>query len=242
MGKLSLGESKVIVFYYCVNFILITILLLVVILTFSSITVEVEKFKLDNAQTVTTIINYAIEKKYEPIIDSIEILVKLKIKVFNILPVTIFTIDNKKIKSIIKKNIGKMEVPPKKKELIKDIAIDIINNHIQINKIDIDINLGLANAYCTALASTIFMIMLAIGLNLVTEDRIKTYKDEQKQEEYIDKNFKYKVEPIYSEVVVFSLAIGIKITIKILPIIKKLLMYKSKLFVNNTNKYKVKES
>lgn len=231
-----------IVFYYCVNFILITILLLVVILTFSSITVEVKKLKIDNAHTITTIINYAIEKKYTQIIDNIEILVKIKIKVFNILPVTILTINNKKIEKIIKKNIGKLQVPLKKKELIKDIAIDIIINHIQINKINIDIALGLANAYCTALASTVFMIMLAIGLNFVTEDRIKTYKNEEKQEKYIDKNFKYKVNPIYNEEVVFSLAIGIKLTVRILSIIKKLLMYKSNLFVNNTNKYKVKES
>ena len=242
MEKLLLGENKVIVFYYCINFILISILLLVVVLSFSLITVEVEKLKIDNAHAITAIINNAIEKEPLQIIDNIEILARLKIKIFNILPITILTINNKKIKKAIKKNIGKMQLPAKKKELIKSIATDIICNHIQINKININIELGLNNAYYTALASAISMIIIAIGLNLITEDRIKIYKDEQKQEKYIDKNFKYNVDPVYSEKVIFSLAICTKITIKTLSIIKKLLMYKSNLFVNNTNKYKVKES
>jgi len=242
MEKLSLGEYKVIVFYYCLNFILITIVVLVVILAFSSITVKVEKIKIDNANSISTIINHAIEKQYIDILNNIKIVLKIKIKIFNILPITILTINNKKIKSMIEKNIGKVQLKPKNKELIKLMSINIINKHLRINKVDIDMELGLHNAHYTALVSAVFMIIIAISLNIITEDRIKIYKDEKKQEKYLNRNFRYKVDPVYSENITFSLAIGVQITIKIITIIKEFLMYKSNLFVNNTNKYKVKES
>ncbi len=242
MEKLSLGENKVIVFYYCIYFILIAILLLVVIFAFSSVTVQVKKFKMDNANTITTIVNHVVEKQYKKIPNYIEIKVIIQLKVFNILPITILVINNKKLKNMIEKKRRKFKIEGKDKELIKAIITDISNNHLLIDNINIDMKLGLNNAYCTALASTVVMIIIAIGLNVITEDRIKIYKNEEKQEKYINKNFKYKVEPVYSEEIVFSLAIGIKITIRILSVIKKLLMYKSNLFVNNTSKYKVKES
>lgn len=231
-----------IVFYYLISFILIIISTMTVVLAFSSITLEVKKLKIKDANAISSIINDAIEKQYTHILQNIEILIKVKINIFNFFTINIITIDNKKIKNMIEKNIGKIQVTPKDKEVGKLITNDLINNDLHINKINIDMELGLHNAHYTALASTFIIIFFAIGLNFITEDRIKVYKNEDKQEKYINKNFKYKVTPIYSDNIAFKLQLNFKITLKIRPIIKKVLMYKYNLFVNNTNKYKVKES
>lgn len=231
-----------VVFYYFVSFILIIILLLMIVLVFSSITLELVELKINDTNTISTIINCVCKKQYERIFNYIKIESKIKIKVFNILPINIITIDNKKIIKLIENNKNKIQITQKNKEIGKTIATNLINKHLQIDQIDIDISLGLHNAHYTALISTLITIIIAITLNIVTDDRIKKYKSEQKQEKYTNKNFKYKVNPIYSEEIVFNLRIKFKITMKIISIIKEILMYKSNLFVNNTNKYKVKES
>lgn len=227
-----------IVFYYLISFIVISI----IVLAFSSVKIEIEKIKIADARAGNTIISDILKSRYENIIDNIEILLKLKINIFNILPISILKIDNKNLKSMIEKSKGKIKITPKNKQTGKAIGISLINNKVLIENININISLGLNNAHHTALTSTLFTIIIAIALNFITDNRIKIYKNEHKQEKYLERNFKYKVNPVYSDDIVFNCMIKLKVTLKIISIIKEILMYKYNLFVNNTNKYKVKES
>lgn len=231
-----------IVFYSLIGIILTVLFLIIVVIIFSSITVELKKLKIDDIDKITTIIDAGIKKQYDCIIENIDILIKIKINIFNILPITIFKIDNKKIKTMLLKTKKKKPVIFYKNKKLKFIAKRIIDKYITINNININISFGISNAYVTAILSALLMITLSIIINYVTEDRIKEFKDEEKQDKYIHKNFKYDVEPIYNDKLELKINLNVKFTIQILFIIKEFIMYKSNLFVNNTNKYKVKES
>ena len=88
------------------------------------------------------------------------------------------------------------------------------------------------NSYNVAIATAIGNVLLSYLYTYLFENC--NMKDNE--------NLKYLINPKFNNQNEFYLKAKFKISIKILTVLLKVKMYKTKLNVNNTNKFKVKET
>ena len=194
--------------------LLIILVLLIAILTTANIKVVIKNINIENIEDAIKILDILLYEKDDKLklnfLDYLSFSIKLKILAFGKLPILSIKLDNNKIKNIMLKQIDKEirkhknieEDKQKAKELSKKI-VPLIN----LQKGNLNIELGTEDAAFTAIASSIVSIFIAVALPYVAD--VEKYK-----------NYNYKITPIYLNKNVFFLQFSCIITIKLLHIIK----------------------
>ena len=194
--------------------LLIILVLLIAILTTANIKVVIKNINIENIEDAIKILNILLYEKDDKLklnfLDYLSFSIKLKILAFGKLPILSIKLDNNKIKNIMLKQIDKEirkhknieEDKQKAKELSKKIA-PLIN----LQKGNLNIELGTEDAAFTAIASSIVSIFIAVALPYVAD--VEKYK-----------NYNYKITPIYLSKNVFFLQFSCIITIKLLHVFK----------------------
>ena len=194
--------------------LLIILVLLIAILTTANIKVVIKNINIENIEDAIKILNILLYEKDDKLklnfLDYLNFSIKLKILAFEKLPILSIKLDNNKIKNIMLKQIDKEikkhknieEDKQKAKELSKKI-VPLLN----LQKSNLELELGTEDAAFTAIASSIVSIFIAVALPYVTD--VEKYK-----------NYNYKITPIYLNKNVFFLQFSCIITIKLLHIFK----------------------
>ena len=194
--------------------LLIILVLLIAILTTASIKIVIKNVNIENIEDAIKILDILLYEKDDKLklnfLDYLNFSIKLKILVFEKLPILSIKLDNNKIKNIMLKQIDKEikkhknieEDKKKAKELSKKI-VPLIN----LQKGNLNIEIGTEDAAFTAIASSIVSIFIAVALPYLAD--VEKYK-----------NYNYKITPIYLNKNVFFLQFSCIITIKLLHIIK----------------------
>ena len=241
---------------------LIIISLIISIFLTSSIMISVDEFKIKNLNCLKQIIKCLINENIEDIPDCFNIIVYIKIYILKIIPIKIIKIDNKFIKKRIlknkKKKMKKMQKERKRRTVKKENnIIDFMRyneennkeneqknwksqlklksnlklNDITINELKINLNIDMKSSYNSAMVTSIGNILLSYFYTfLFKKCNMKNYQ-----------TCKYMISTSFKNKNDFYLRIKFKISINILTILSKIKMYKIKLSVNNTNKFKLKE-
>ena len=194
--------------------LLIILVLLIAILTTASIKIVIKNVNIENIEDAIKILDILLYEKDDKLklnfLDYLSFSIKLKILAFEKLPILSIKLDNNKIKNIMLKQIDKEikkhknieEDKQKAKELSKKI-VPLIN----LQKGNLNIEIGTEDAAFTAIASSIVSIFIAVALPYLAD--VEKYK-----------NYNYKITPIYLNKNVFFLQFSCIITIKLLHIIK----------------------
>ena len=194
--------------------LLIILVLLIAILTTASIKIVIKNVNIENIEDAIKILDVLLYEKDDKLklnfLDYLSFSIKLKILAFGKLPILSIKLDNNKIKNIMLKQIDKEirkhknieEDKHRAKELSKKI-VALIN----LQKGNLNIELGTEDAAFTAIASSIVSIFIAVALPYVAD--VEKYK-----------NYNYKITPIYLNKNVFFLQFSCIITIKLLHIFK----------------------
>lgn len=194
--------------------LLIILVLLIAILTTANIKVVIKNINIENIEDAIKILDILLYEKDDKLklnfLDYLNFSIKLKILVFEKLPILSIKLDNNKIKNIMLKQIDKEikkhknieEDKQKAKELSKKI-VPLLN----LQKSNLELELGTEDAAFTAIASSIVSIFIAVALPYVAD--VEKYK-----------NYNYKITPIYLNKNVFFLQFSCIITIKLLHIFK----------------------
>ena len=194
--------------------LLIILVLLIAILTTANIKVVIKNINIENIEDAIKILNILLYEKDDKLklnfLDYLNFSIKLKILAFEKLPILSIKLDNNKIKNIMLKQIDKEikkhknieEDKKKAKELSKKI-VPLIN----LQKGNLNIEIGTEDAAFTAIASSIVSIFIAVALPYVAD--VEKYK-----------NYNYKITPIYLNKNVFFLQFSCIITIKLLHVFK----------------------
>ena len=194
--------------------LLIILVLLIAILTTASIKIVIKNVNIENIEDAIKILDILLYEKNDKLklnfLDYLSFSVKLKLLAFGKLPILSIKLDNNKIKNIMLKQIDKEikkhknieEDKKKAKELSKKI-VPLIN----LQKGNLNIEIGTEDAAFTAIASSIVSIFIAVALPYLAD--VEKYK-----------NYNYKITPIYLNKNVFFLQFSCIITIKLLHIIK----------------------
>lgn len=194
--------------------LLIILVLLIAILTTANIKVVIKNINIENIEDAIKILNILLYEKDDKLklnfLDYLNFSIKLKILAFEKLPILSIKLDNNKIKNIMLKQIDKEikkhknieEDKQKAKELSKKI-VPLLN----LQKSNLELELGTEDAAFTAIASSIVSIFIAVALPYVAD--VEKYK-----------NYNYKITPIYLNKNVFFLQFSCIITIKLLHIFK----------------------
>ena len=194
--------------------LLIILVLLIAILTTANIKVVIKNINIENIEDAIKILNILLYEKDDKLklnfLDYLNFSIKLKILAFEKLPILSIKLDNNKIKNIMLKQIDKEikkhknieEDKQKAKELSKKI-VPLLN----LQKSNLELELGTEDAAFTAIASSIVSIFIAVALPYVAD--VEKYK-----------NYNYKITPIYLSKNVFFLQFSCIITIKLLHVFK----------------------
>ena len=194
--------------------LLIILVLLIAILTTANIKVVIKNINIENIEDAIKILDILLYEKDDKLklnfLDYLNFSIKLKILAFEKLPILSIKLDNNKIKNIMLKQIDKEikkhknieEDKQKAKELSKKI-VPLLN----LQKSNLELELGTEDAAFTAIASSIVSIFIAVALPYVAD--VEKYK-----------NYNYKITPIYLSKNVFFLQFSCIITIKLLHIFK----------------------
>ena len=194
--------------------LLIILVLLIAILTTANIKVVIKNINIENIEDAIKILDILLYEKDDKLklnfLDYLNFSIKLKILVFEKLPILSIKLDNNKIKNKMLKQIDKKikkhknieEDKQKAKELSKKI-VPLLN----LQKSNLELELGTEDAAFTAIASSIVSIFIAVALPYVAD--VEKYK-----------NYNYKITPIYLNKNVFFLQFSCIITIKLLHIFK----------------------
>ena len=194
-------------------FIILTLLVIAIIFT-TNIKVIIQNIEIENLEKALKILNIFIYEKDDKLklnfLDYISFKIKIKVMIFEVLPIFSINLDNNKIKNLALKQIDK-EIKRNKnieedKKKAKEISKKIIPV-FSLKKTNLNIKLGTEDAAFTAIASSITSIFITIALSYVAD--VKKYK-----------NYNYKIVPIYLNQNVFFLQFSCIITSKLLHIIK----------------------
>lgn len=197
------------VIFYILCFIFFTLITLLIVLI-SSIKIEFKNLEIyisnfeNLCKIIENILEYTDNKKILYLKSSkfFNIKIKIKIMLFNVIPIFGFTINNNKIMKRIAKN--KKNKKKIKKETKKDIIKAFLFN-LKINNLEVENLIGIKDAKTTALSVGIINIFYTTLINYLYNNK-NYYKNE-------DKNINYIVEPKYSTD--FFLKIKIKSNAKI---------------------------
>lgn len=199
-----------IVFLYLIGFIS----LIIITLLFSSISIILDNIVISDINKLLAILKIFIkekedEKKLE-FFNYIKINAKLRINIFNKIPINILNLDEQRIKRILlnqyQKEIMKNKDIEKEKKKAKKITKKLLPTII-LQKTNLNVELGTDDAAITALTTSALNIIIAIFLPYIA--------DMNKLQ-----NYNYKITPIYLDKNVFFLQFGCIITSKIVHIIK----------------------
>lgn len=194
--------------------LLIILVLFIAIISTANIKIIIQNIRIENIDSALKILNILIYEKDDKLklnfLDYLNFTLKIKLLIFSKIPILSIKLDNIKIKKLmlkqiekeIKKNKDIREDKKKAKEISKKI-VPILN----LQKTNLNIELGTEDAAFTAIASSIVSIFITIALSYVAD--VKKYK-----------NYNYKITPIYLNENVFFLQFSCIITSKILHIIK----------------------
>ena len=190
------------------------LLLLIVVLATASIKIAIKNINIKNLDDTIKILNILLYEKDDKLklsfLDYLRFSIKIKLLAFKKLPILSIKLDNKKIKNILIKQIDKEirkhknieEDKQKAKKLSKKI-VPLLN----LQKGNLELELGTENPAFTAIASSIVSIFIAIALPYVADVKKS-------------KNYNYKITPIYLNKNVFFLQFSCILNIKLLQIFK----------------------
>ena len=210
---------------------LIIISLIISIFLLSSIMISIDEFQIKDLNSLKQIIKCLINNNFEECLDYFNIKVYIKIYILQIIPINILKIDNKFIRKKMTKKKNKLKEKSKNRSKLK-IKSNIKLKDITINELKININIDMKNSYNVAIATAIGNVLLSYLYTYLFENC--NMKDNE--------NLKYLINPKFNNQNEFYLKAKCKISIKILTVLLKVKMYKTKLNVNNTNKFKVKQT
>ena len=194
--------------------LLIILVLFIAIISTANIKIIIQNIRIENIDSALKILNILIYEKDDKLklnfLNYLNFTLKIKLLIFSKIPILSIKLDNIKIKKLMLKQIEKEirkhkdigEDKKKAKEISKKI-VPILN----LQKTNLNIELGTEDAAFTAIASSIVSIFITIALSYVAD--VKKYK-----------NYNYKITPIYLNENVFFLQFSCIITSKILHIIK----------------------
>ena len=194
-------------------FILLIVLFIAIIST-ANIKIIIQNIRIENIEIALKILKILIYEKDDKLkldfLDYLTFNLKIKLLIFSEIPIISIKLDNIKIKELILKQIEKeikknkdIKEDKKKAKAISKKIIPVFN----LQKTNLNIELGTEDAAFTAIVSSIVSIFIAIALSHVAD--VKKYK-----------NYNYKITPIYLNENVFFLQFSCIITSKILHIIK----------------------
>lgn len=190
------------------------LLLLIVVLATASIKIAIKNINIKNLDDTIKILNILLYEKDDKLklsfLDYLSFSIKIKLLAFEKIPILSIKLDNKKIKNILIKQIDKEirkhknieEDKQKAKKLSKKI-VPLLN----LQKGNLELELGTENPAFTAIASSIVSIFIAIALPYVADVKKS-------------KNYNYKITPIYLNKNVFFLQFSCILNIKLLQIFK----------------------
>ena len=210
---------------------LIIISLIISIFLLSSIMISIDEFQIKDLNSLKQIIKCLINNNFEECLDYFNIKVYIKIYILQIIPINILKIDNKFIRKKMTKKKNNLKEKSKNRSKLK-IKSNIKLKDITINELKININIDMKNSYNVAIATAIGNVLLSYLYTYLFENC--NMKDNE--------NLKYLINPKFNNQNEFYLKAKFKISIKISTVLLKVKMYKTKLNVNNTNKFKVKET
>ncbi|MBR3134614.1 MAG: hypothetical protein IKG56_04045 [Clostridia bacterium] len=211
-----------IVFYFCITIIFIVITILV-----SSVSLEIKRFEIKNADMLKKILNTIEEKEFYNIFDYIVFEINIRLKLFKFIPVKILKLDNNKIKieimKYMKKDRNEKLIKVKRKRYQKLLLKfkKKIEQNIQIKNVNLKLLIGLTKADITAIVTGILNSIIAI-LVLKYIDNYQKKNIEKKYNKIINSNRKrinYRIIPVYSEEFAFNLNLNVKIDLSIISII-----------------------
>ncbi len=211
-----------IVFYFCITIIFIVITILV-----SSVSLEIKRFEIKNADMLKKILNTIEEKEFYNIFDYIVFEINIRLKLFKFIPVKILKLDNNKIKieimKYMKKDRNEKLIKVKRKRYQKLLLKfkKKIEQNIQIKNVNLRLLIGLTKADITAIVTGILNSIIAI-LVLKYIDNYQKKNIEKKYNKIINSNRKrinYRIIPVYSEEFAFNLNLNVKIDLSIISII-----------------------
>lgn len=218
------------------------IFLLPIVILFSSISINVKRFELKEDDCIKKILEEVKNRQYSNVLDFVKIRLFIKFNILGLFPIPIIILNGSKINKIITKaKIKKIKRQQKEQQNKSKLRIkkykDIILKSYIIDKYNLFMQLEIFDAETTAIVVSFTNVLLAILTIYINENNSKSDKLSKCK-------YKFKVEPIYnnSNNISCKVKFNTKISIYLFKIVKGLLMYKYNLFVNNTNKYKVKES
>lgn len=229
-----------IVFCYFWDFFLLSSFIIFLILAFSTITIELDEFNINDVKKIIAIGTMIEHREIENTIDYMEFNIKISLWLFGFLPINIKKLNNKKIKKILRKIILKNKKEKQKNEIkyvvkqnkIKKFILAIfkeIYNKIKIKNIKLNMNISLSNAVVTSMCTS----MLNIVSGIISSYLFFNEKNEKLKEiEY----YNIQINPIFSNELEFSINLEFKISLKTISIIREMFVNKSLLFVNNTSK------
>ena len=202
-----------VVFLYALLLIFIIIFCMLIILTLSSLEIDVKDITIENSKNAYNILEILLKEKNDEkkldVLDNIKCNIKLKIKFMKKIPIISVKIDNMKIKELLLKQyryeIKKNKDIQKDKEKAKNI-IKKIMPQIYLKVSSLNLKLGTDDAALTAIASSVISIIISILLPYIS--------DHNKLQ-----NYYYRITPIYINKNVFFLQFSCIRTIKLVHII-----------------------
>ena len=210
-----------IVFYF-----LLVIICIIVVFIFSSIEMDIDNIAIECIQDLLKASELIFSDDYFNIFNYIKVSINIQIKLFSVLPILIFKIDNKRIKRIIKKHseakkniiyLEKIKVYLRKRnnqkqviQLFKKILV-----WIKMERSELYLNIGLDNAKATAIAtgsinaiiSSFLLSALDVNLSLVKSKK-RIAKIQNNYEKIL-----YSVQPLYVDTVAFYFSFRTKFKI-----------------------------
>lgn len=218
-----------IVFIYIFAFFLIIVSIIVLILFSISISIQIEDIRINDVENFIKILNEYKKKKFEKIFDYISFKVVITVKLFKMFNILIIKLDNKKIKRVVIKimlkelkiklklvnNNNNNEKYKRKIKLQKKIISKIkpkILRCIKIKDLDLILCLGLVEADMTA---------LLVGLlNIIISYIYSCYSFYYENYSKIElENICYKINPVYSNDLIFYMDSRIDLSINLYKII-----------------------
>ena len=200
-----------------VFFSILSIILIIIgingIVKFSIIKLKLINFKIKDYRDLEKIVNLIKEKEYVKIFEYVDFKLKLQIHIFNKILIFSAKVTDEQIEKFLRKQIRKNKLKKEERELKnfeeedrKQIKKDI--KKIELEKLDLFVEIGTKNASITALGVTTLNVLISSFLPLIV------YKEHIREKVNID-NYKYQVNPVYVDKLVFYIDISLNLSIPI---------------------------
>lgn len=212
------------VVFYCI--VILTVLYLIIV--FSKISILFEKIEIKSIEELKNIYLAIENEDYQQILKYIEFKVRIKLKLFFIINITIIKIDSRSIYNLIdrinervyndkeknyKRYIEKREAQKRK---INRVMNNFYKN-IKVELIDLLVDLGLKNAEITAIIVGTINAITSILIATLFESKNKMFNINYNKNKVIkkDRHIKYKFQPRYTEDFYFYLKSKVIISARI---------------------------